>query len=476
VGRREIVDREGLRRLAGAVVAILARQGVRVEHEGAWQALRQAGSATLDESEHVARFPESAVAAFLEGRPDRNRHHLEHRPAATYGVSLGFEIDPYFYDYPTRTARLGTRADVVAMTALGEVLPEVGEVGAAVVMNDVDPRLEAVESLVTVALHTGKPVSAVSLYPQENRYFADVATILYGEGQSHRYIGTGGFLTSPMTLGARVGDLMFAAKEWGVAHASAATMAIAGMTAPITPVGCAAMGAAEILGGWLVAQAVNPALGSFSGGTATGMLDMRTMRACFGTPECALQDALIRLVFEQEFGGGIGISGPGYTDAQVPGLQCVYEKMSKGMTIQAVCGYPLHVGNPGIVDAGRTFSPVQFMLDLDVDRSLWQFDHGVAVNDETLGLEAVWESGLQSGSGYVCAEHTLRHYRSDVWYPRLIDRRTDLAQGGGDEAGILARAEEAWRAAVARYEQPEMDPAKVRALNEVVERARRELL
>ncbi|MHB0878103.1 MAG: trimethylamine methyltransferase family protein, partial [Anaerolineae bacterium] len=298
MGRRQIVDREGLSRIAGAVIAILSKQGVRIEHEGAWEAVRASGSAAMDDGERVARFSESAIATFLETRPDQGQHRLEQPTPSTYGTSVGFEIDPYYYDYPTRTARLGTRADVIAMAALGEMLPEVKSVGAAVVMNDVDPRLEAVESLVTVALHTSKPVSAVSLYPQENRYFADIATILYGTEQSHRYIGTGGFLTSPMTLGARVGDLMFAAKEWGMNHASSATMAIAGMSAPVTPVGCAAMGAAEILGGWLVAKAVNPGLQSYSGGTATGMLDMRTMRACFGTPECALQDALIRLVFE----------------------------------------------------------------------------------------------------------------------------------------------------------------------------------
>lgn len=475
MGRREIVDRAGVTRLAEAVLAIVERQGVRVEHDGAWKAVTAEGVARLDEGERIARFPEAAVRRFLESRPDRDRQRPEPRVAATYSAQLGFEIDPYYYDYPSRTARLGSRDDLINMTMLGEVIPEVRSVGAAVVMSDVNPRLEAVESLVTVALHTSKPVSAVSLYPHENRYFSDVATILYGADQASRYLGVGGFLTSPLTLGARVGDLLFAARDWGVHRASAATMAIAGMSAPITPVGCAAMGAAEILGGWLVAHAVNPAIERYGGGAATGILDMRTMRACFGTPECALQDALIYLVFEQEFGGGVGISGAGYTDAQVPGLQCVYEKMAKGMTAQAATGQPLHIGNPGIVDAGRTFSPVQFMLDLDVDRSLWQFDRGVVVDEETLGLEAIWEAGLQTGGGYVCAGHTLRHYRTDVWYPRLLDRRTDLSQGGGCEAGILARAEEAWRAAVACYEKPEMEPAKARALNEVLERARREL-
>ena len=475
MGRRSIADKEDLRRLAGAVVAILGRQGVRVEHEGAWEALHATG-AQLDRSERIARFPEREVMRFLEARPDRGQQRLEAPTPPTYSADMGFEIDPYYYDYPDRSARLGTRADVVAMTSLAECLPEVTSVGAAVVMSDVDPRLEAVESLVTVALHTSKTVSAVSLYPHENPYFSEIAEIMFGAGQGHRYLGAGGFLTSPMTLGARVGDLMFAAKEWGAKRASASTMAIAGMSAPVTTAGCAAMGAAEILGGWMVAHAINPAIERYSGGVATGALDMRTMRACFGTPECALQDALIRLVFEQEFGGGIGISGPGYTDGQVPGLQVVYEKMSKGMTIQAACGYPLHIGNPGIIDAGRTFSPVQFMLDLDVDRSLWQFDRGVSITDETLGLDSILEAGIRSGGSYLASDHTMRHFREAMWYPRLFDRRTDTAQGGGDEAGILRRAEEAWRDAVASYRQPEIAPEKAKALQSVLDRARLELI
>jgi len=474
--RRQIIDEEDLGKLAGAVVAILERQGVRVEHEGALDALEEAGL-PVDRSRHVVRFREEDVTAFVEGRPDRGCHRLLGVPPHEYSTGMGYEIDPYYYDYATRSARLGTREDLITLVRLGHVLEEVSQVGAPVVMGDVDPRIEPVEAMVTCALCTNKPVSGVTLYPEHNKYFIEIADILYDTVNDTRFIGTGGFITSPLTVSGRVCDLIFAARDLGLKRVSCGTMAIAGMSAPVTPAGCAAVAAAEILGGWLVARAINGDIEQFTGGTCTGVLDMRTMRACFGAPEAALQDAAVALLFADHFGGGVGVAGLGYTDAQVPGLQCAYEKMFKGVCIAGALGQPLRVHNPGIIDAGRTFSPTQFMLDIELDQSLWQFDRGIEVTENALGLDAVWEAGIRSGAeGFLGTRHTLENYRSAIWYPQLLDRRTDSKLGGGAEAPILTKAEQRWKDAVARYEGPEMDAAKVTALKEVVERARSDLL
>jgi len=62
--------------------------------------------------------------------------------------------------------------------------------------------------------------------------------------------------------------------------------------------------------------------------------------------------------------------------------------------------------------------------------------HGIEINDETLGLDVIRNVG-PSGT-FLKEDHTALHFRSELWFPKLLDRnyfeiwtkrgRTDMLQ------------------------------------------------
>ena len=70
-------------------------------------------------------------------------------------------------------------------------------------------------------------------------------------------------------------------------------MVVSGASAPITPAGAAAVGLAEILGGWTILRALGVAP-PYSGGIASGSMNMRTGAVSFGSPEAMVQDLMVR--------------------------------------------------------------------------------------------------------------------------------------------------------------------------------------
>lgn len=202
---------------------------------------------------------------------------------------------------------------------------------------------------------------------------------------------------------------------------------------------------------------------------------MRTTKGCFGTPESAIQDACVVQLFEARLGGHAHISGPGYIDATAPGLQAVYEKTVKAHVFNACLGMPLRLGNAGLIDAGAVHSPTQYVLELELNAGLVRSDWEVPVDEEHLALDDILTLGPGEASNFLQTDHTLKHCR-DAWYGDLLDKGARALADGVDEERLLERADEYWRDIVAGHTPPEIDEERKRAVCEVVERARRELM
>ena len=81
-----------------------------------------------------------------------------------------------------------------------------------------------------------------------------------------------------------------------------------------------------------------------------------------------LADLGVCELFDRRFGGGVYVSaGADYIDARVPGLQAAYERTYTTMAIASFTstyfgGQRFFMGGDGTLDAGRIFSPVQFII------------------------------------------------------------------------------------------------------------------
>ena len=50
----------------------------------------------------------------------------------------------------------------------------------------------------------------------------------------------------------------------------------------------------------------------------------------------------------------------------------------------------------------------------------WTLRGGIAFDDDTLGFDTIRKVG--PGGNYLAEEHTAMHFRSELWFPQLLDR------------------------------------------------------
>ncbi len=460
-------------KLDPAVREILKRAGYRIRHECCLRSLEQAGC-RIDWNKQRAFMTDEVIEAAVQRRMEIGVAEPPGWSAAgQWRGAVGFEIAPLIYEWPEGSVRQATESDLVAMIKAAHAHPLVRSVAAPFAMSDHDPLLEPLESFALIARLTDKPISAVSLVPHHNDYFAELGLIVAGD--SARYIGCGGWLSSPLILSGRIVELMRLAPRYGVNSAHAGTMAIAGISAPITRAGAVAMLAAEILGAWVAAMAVNPDVSELRGGSCSGILDPRTGKSCFGAPEAIKQDIMVCELFDMRFGGGVSVAGIGYCDAKVPGIQAAAEKMLKALAVAYHRGTTPRLGSPGLLDAGRVFCPVQWLIDLELDQALFHFARREGISDDAIGLDAVVEAVEEAGS-FIGLEHTARHFREAVWMPELLDRSAQAPQpGSGAELKMLQRAHQKLQELISSYSPPARPAEQIEAIERVVEAARREL-
>ena len=111
------------------------------------------------------------------------------------------------------------------------------------------------------------------------------------------------------------------------------------------------------------------------------------------------------------------------------------------------------------------------VLQHEIIRYVERLMAGVDLSDETLGLEMI-EEGIAAGS-FLGLEHTVQHFRKELWFPQLLDRRywEGWAAAGRDD--MLARCR-ALRDRILRDHAPQpLDADKAKAVDELLKAAKR---
>jgi trimethylamine:corrinoid methyltransferase-like protein len=117
---------------------------------------------------------------------------------------------------------------------------------------------------------------------------------------------------------------------------------------------------------------------------------------------------------------------------------------------------------------------VQLLLDRDYAVGAQQLGGEVDVSPDNLGLETILEVGVGLERNFFESAHTLEHFRSSLWLPRLLDRSG--WDGFGEEQKVLDKANAQVHELLAAYEKPEGREGQLAEMRQVLERARRELV
>ncbi len=488
-GRLIVASDDDLLRMNDAARRILAKVGMRVHSEKILRFCADAG-AQVDTQARTARFPAALIDELTpltrgEATPGTTQSDLDYAggeeggnvsggidPGAKFTVGYG-EVCFFLHDHDTGRRREVNSEECAQLVQLGDAIPEVRRIATPVCPTDVPPVIEALHSTALMLANTAKPCGAGIRLPEQAPYFLEMSRIWEDHtGEKDRFLHKGGCLTTPLTLGERTAGIVDHLLDAGYRDFRFASMPIAGGNAPVTVEGCATLTVAELLGGWLVARCMDPEVAS-PGVVISGSMDMATGKACFASPEAILQDALTVRFFERLFGVHIGgETKASYLEANVPGIEATFERLSKQLLLAAMVGrINFHLGS---LDGAAVFSREQAMIDLEMSRALYRVFSGPQFTEESMAVEEILRAGHRGN--YFDTEHTFEHFR-ESFMPQILRRETfsDVLGGMQTDAHVVDRARDRWQAILADHEPRSHDPKLVAEIEAVVAQARRDL-
>jgi trimethylamine:corrinoid methyltransferase-like protein len=216
-------------------------------------------------------------------------------------------------------------------------------------------------------------------------------------------------------------------------HAS--SLPVIGGTSPMSVPGTVLLAGIEVLAMVAIAQILRPGTPVIGLATVLSM-DMKSGRAVKASPEAMLANAACTQFMRDAW--GIPTHTAGFTtDVFLPSGQAMAEHSLYAFMVAAV-GASI-VGRAGELDAARTISPVQLVIDdeiVGVLRHLWR---GVDLGEESLAWEDVL--AVPPGGHFLETAHTLRHCR-DAFQPGLFLRQSRDVWEAAGRPDLFDRARE----------------------------------
>ena len=432
-----------VRRIHEAALSILARTGVHVEEPEALRLFQEAGAIVEPDGPRV-RLPRSLVEdavswapshVLLAGRDPRwdlplgdARVHI-----GTGGAALSV------LDLESSQKRPATLRDVAELARLVDALDNVHFYLVPVYPTDLGKDVVDVNTYFAGLANTTKHVQAGVYTVQGIRDTVEMCEHIAGGAEALRERPIVSFITcwliSPLKLVTDVTTLLIETCRQRIpAVLSAAPMA--GSTAPVTLAGMLAQLTAEQLSGVVLAQLAQRGAPLLIG-PIPATADMQTGRYLAGAAEFGLTNAAMAQM--AQFYDLPLYNSAGMTDAKTADVQAGFEKAAS-VILTALAGSNFIHHAAGMIENMNTVAAEQFVIDNEILGMAMRVLQGIEVDDETLALDVIDQVG--PGGHFLMADHTIRHMRSELYYPSaVVDRQGwDMwKQDGSQDAVQRAR-------------------------------------
>ena len=473
--RVQFLSEQEVQAVHDASMTILRDTGVAVHHAGVLELLAEAG-AQIDRAHNIARLSERLVmdSVARAGKRYTLRGRSDEQVARFgYGdlVLLSSPGQFGWIDMETGRRRAPTVTDAQNAIRLGDALPDLTIVGAMAIPGEVSPTYRDVFLTAELVKGTTKPTRAYVTNGRTARYVLEIyRAVAGGEASLRERPMAEAFLEpiSPLQLPKDGLDVLIEFVRAGQT-ASIGPMAMASGTAPATLAGTLAQENAEVLSGLVVTQLLAPGTPVTYGGIPH-IMDPRTSICSFGSPEQGLM--AVAMVQIAHFYGLPVYVNVGITDAKVPDAQAGIEKGAT-MVLGALAGADTF-GHAGICGTDHGGSLPWLLVDNEVMAYVKRITRGFEINSDTLATEVIQKVG--PGGNYLAEEHTVRHFRNEIWFPGPAwarDAWEGWVEQGRTSMGDRAVAEV--KRVLESHESEPIDGALAREIDRIVESARREL-
>ncbi len=368
-------------------------------------------------------------------------------------------------DLESGLRRQPTSQDAAGIARLADALPHVQGVSTMAAQPADVPVLAVDVHAVRIALaNTVKPLGYVCLNePLIEPVLDMLAVVVGGEDElRERPIAT--------ALAESTSPLQFVSSQLSVLQAfgrrglplTLHAHPIAGFTAPVTLSGELVVTHAEVLALVTIAQLIRPGTPVVYG-MSSSVPDMRSGLNLSGAVEIGLLGAAVAQLARR---CGLPCLISTGTDAHAPGAQSTMERLMT-LLLPALAGVDLV--NLSTLDTKMSFSLEQLVIDETILGLVERCRAGIAAQDDYLALDLIHQVG--PGGAFVATDHTLRHFRTELLVPDLIERRSREEWQAAAAPDMCESAREKVRRILADHRPLPLADGVVAQLDEIVREA-----
>ena len=462
---------EQFERMGREVRQVLAEIGYHVAHPRLKEMALQGGC--RESAQGRVLFADEQVdelTARLQAQyPPACPHRSAMRPRHELRVGIG-NITPKLFNVARNAVEGGNRENLTWLVKFAHAAPFISGLTLPISRVDVPPAIEQLDSVVLMAHLTDKHLGGVdTTFPEAIPYLHEAGAILGHDPAA--FLGMCNCVNPPLRLEHRTCETMFRRAPYH-AMSMITPMPCIGGSSPVDTWGSVVLGTAEIVGGLILSLILDPEA-PLKGYIACTAMDMRAVNITSSSPQTVQVDAGVVQLMDAHFGGGTFVGGRSYVSAKRPGMQAVFEKLLKAVGYsQFVDDHAFAYPGNGTLDNGSLTCPEQFVLDLEIVEGFMHLWQTPTANENDDVVERLRRGILDQAGNFLGDDHTLAHYRDEAWDPRYFQRLIDTKT----EQQVLDRAHLEVEGYVASYEPASHPPEVLRALDDVLERAKGELL
>jgi len=448
-----VLSHKDIAQIHQATLELLGNTGVEVQEEEARNLLASAG-ATIQGTRArinsdlidwaISNAPKSVTIYRRDGKPG-----VVLEGGKTFfgtGSDCPNILDPY-----TGERRRFTTADVATAARIVDALPNIDFLMSMGIAQDNPPAVSDIYQFREMILNTQKPIVFTAHNKTGMEQIIRIAEIACGGAKHFNERPSICLYAEPVSplqhIEIVLKKLLLAAERKIPVVYTPGIMA--GGTAPITLAGTLVVSNAEILSGLVIHQLKQPGAPFISGGVIT-ILDMKSTNFSYGAPEFNLMGAAYSQIGQYY---GLPVYGTaGCSDSKILDQQAAIEAT---MSCLAMClsGSNL-VHDVGYLEYGLTASYEMLAMTNEIIGMVRRFTRGIEVNKETLALEAIDRVG--PGGNFLADDHTLEHFRSELWFPEFLDRENRNAWENKGNKTLADKLNEKVRDIIEHYQSKQV--------------------
>ena len=469
-----ILSKSEIEKIHDASLSTLAQTGVRIPHKDVLALFADAG-ARVDFQNTLVKIPAKLVEdcmakcgkQFILAGRDRDITARFGYGTRNYNSIFG---EPMWIDHRTGKRRFPSLEDVRLAARVADALPYINVVGAMADPHEIPVSYRCVLVFAELIKNTTKPVGHWFHDRSTSKYLVELfQTVAGGFREVKETPIAFPFLEpiSPLSFTFNGVDLLFETCKIPL-PVPVGPMAQVGATGPGTLSGTVHQENAEILAGICVTQLIREGTPVCYGGIPHAF-DMKTMQLIFSGPEQALMAvAMTQMAKYYELSVYINV---GLTDSKIPDAQGGLEA---GLSLLSgvLAGADIF-GHMGICGVDQAASLSVLLMQHEIISYIERIMRGFEVNEETTASEVIRSVG--PGGNYLAHEHTLRHFREELWFPTLLDRNFYEQWDASGRSRMEDRIQQQLETIIDNHQAEPVSPEVEREIERITAAAQKEL-